>query len=129
MRKKPAQQQQQQGSGEEKGYACWHAAAGAGAAGSKDPVLLLLLLLLMPKPDVGLTAFGAAVAMKRMQFTVYFSGPLHPLCLFTFCRLALNRAKDIAQQHPHGTLEARDCPADISSHLWHKLHNTPLDPT
>ncbi|WIA21939.1 hypothetical protein OEZ85_004305 [Tetradesmus obliquus] len=30
-------------------------------------------------------------------------------------RLALNRAKDVAQQHPHGTLEARDCPADISS--------------
>lgn len=37
------------------------------------------------------------------------------LCLFAFCRLALNRAKDVAQQHPHGTLEARDCPADISS--------------
>lgn len=51
------------------------------------------------------------------------------LCLFTFCRLALNRAKNVAQQHQHGTLEARDCPADISSHLWHKLHNTPLDPT
>jgi 3-hydroxyisobutyrate dehydrogenase-like beta-hydroxyacid dehydrogenase len=31
------------------------------------------------------------------------------------CRLALSRAKDVAQQHPHGNLEARDCPADISS--------------
>lgn len=30
-------------------------------------------------------------------------------------RLALSHARDVAKQHPQGTLQCRDCPADLSN--------------